>query len=33
MEADGVLEEFTKTIAIHGLKFNRLIGKTKNKKI
>lgn len=27
MEADGVLEGFTKSIEIHGLKYNRIIGK------
>lgn len=27
MEADGVLEGFTKSIEMHGLKYNHLIGK------
>lgn len=27
MEADGILEGFTKSIEMHGLKYNRLIGK------
>jgi len=28
MEADGVLEGFSKSIEMHGLKYNCLIGKT-----
>lgn len=27
MEADGIAEGFLKSIELHGLKFNRLIGK------
>lgn len=27
MEADGVVEGFLKSIELHGLKFNKLIGK------
>lgn len=27
MEADGVIEGFSKSIELHGLKFNKLIGK------
>lgn len=27
MEADGVVEGFSKSIELHGLKFNKLIGK------
>lgn len=29
MEADGVLEGFSKSIEMHGLKYNCLIGKIK----
>lgn len=27
MEADGVVEGFVKSVSMHGLKYNRLIGK------
>jgi len=29
MEADGVVEGFLKSVEMHGLKFNRIIGKIK----
>jgi len=29
MEADGVVEGFLKSVEMHGLKFNRIIGKLK----
>lgn len=29
MEADAILEGFTQSISMHGLKYNKLIGKSK----
>lgn len=33
MEADGVVEGFLKSVEMHGLKFNRIIGKIKMSKL